>query len=163
MCWDKVRLRVTERPDNPIGLQNLEKGSPTQSSAAEVMAFRSQMAEAVLNIRQKTKSLSVPEIRRILLRAVSVLVASPKVGTLSQKTEAVDEIYRLQLDSDIVHYLVELPVVAFTPLAIAAGVDAWTWLLRQRAGSEIAVIGEITAGWLETIRAGKGLFNRSME
>jgi len=67
------------------------------------------------------------------------------------------------MDSDIVHYLIELPMVAFTPLAIAAGVDAWTWLLRQRPGSEIPVIGEISAGWLETMSAGKGLFNTSMK
>ena len=67
------------------------------------------------------------------------------------------------MDSDIVHYLVELPMAAFTPLAIAAGVDAWTWLLRQRPGSHIAVMGEISAGWVETIRSGKGLFSKSME
>lgn len=126
------------------GLQNLEKGSPAESSTAELLAFKSQMAEAVANIRSKTMPFSVPEIRRILLRAVSVLVASPK------------------MDGDIVHYLVELPMVAFTPLAIAAGVDAWTWLLRQRPCADIAVIGEISAGWLETIRARKGLFSTSM-
>ena len=68
-----------------------------------------------------------------------------------------------KLDSDIVHYLVELPMIVFTPLAIAAGVDAWTWLLRSRGGSEIAIIGEISAGWLETIRAGKGMFSISMK
>lgn len=67
------------------------------------------------------------------------------------------------MDSDIIHYLVELPMAAFTPLAIAAGVDAWTWLLRQRPGAQVAIIGEISAGWLETIRAKKGLFSSSME
>jgi phosphatidylinositol 4-kinase len=67
------------------------------------------------------------------------------------------------MDSDIIHYLVALPMATFTPLAIAAGVDAWTWLLRQRPEAEIAVIGEISAGWLETIRAGKGLFSTSMK
>ncbi len=67
------------------------------------------------------------------------------------------------MDSDILHYLVELPMTAFTPLAIAAGVDAWTWLLRQRPEAEITVIGEISAGWLETIRARKGMFSDSMK
>jgi phosphatidylinositol 4-kinase len=67
------------------------------------------------------------------------------------------------MDSDIIHYLVELPMAAFTPLAIAAGVDAWTWLLRQRPEAEIALIGEISAGWLETIKAEKGLFSTSMK
>lgn len=60
------------------GLKNLEKGSPVHSSEGELLAFKSQMAQAVATIRQK-KSFAVPEIRRILLRAVSVLTASQKV------------------------------------------------------------------------------------
>jgi hypothetical protein len=67
------------------------------------------------------------------------------------------------MDSDIIHYLVELPMTAFTPLAIAAGVDAWTWLLRQRPAAQVSIIGEISAGWLETIKSKKGLFSNSME
>jgi phosphatidylinositol 4-kinase len=66
------------------------------------------------------------------------------------------------MDNDIIHYLIELPMAAFSPLSIAAGVDAWTWLLRQRPEAEIAVMGEISAGWLETIRSSKGLFSTSM-
>lgn len=62
-----------------IGLQNLQKDSPAESSMAELVAFKSQMAEAVSFIRKRIKPFSVPEIRRLLLRAVSVLVASPKV------------------------------------------------------------------------------------
>ncbi|WRT70200.1 uncharacterized protein IL334_007194 [Kwoniella shivajii] len=126
------------------GLNNLQGGSPAESSAAELQAFKTQMAQATVNIRTKTKPFTVPEIRRILLRAVSVLVASP------------------QMDRDILHYLVELPMTAFTPLAIAAGVDAWTWLLRQRPEAEVPIIGAITAGWLHTIRQRKGLFSTSM-
>lgn len=67
------------------------------------------------------------------------------------------------MDRDILHYLVELPMVAFTPLAIAAGVDAWTWLLRQRPEAEVAIIGAITAGWMQTIIEKKGFFNNSMK
>ncbi|RXK35906.1 phosphatidylinositol 4-kinase [Tremella mesenterica] len=126
------------------GLKNLQKDAPLHSSEEELLAFKSQMAQAVTNIRNKQKPFSVPEVRRILLRAASVLTASPKI------------------DSDIIHYLVELPMTAFTPLAIAAGVDAWTWLLRQRPEAEVAVIGEIAAGWIETVRAGKGMFSTSM-
>ena len=54
-------------------------------------------------------------------------------------------------------------MTAFTPLAIAAGVDAWTWLLRERPESEVAVIGEISAAWLTTIRLEKGLFSTIMK
>ncbi|WVQ84613.1 hypothetical protein IAT38_006768 [Cryptococcus sp. DSM 104549] len=127
------------------GLNDLQEGSPAESSVAELAAFKSQMAQAVSNIRTKNKPFSVPEIRRILLRAVSVLTASPL------------------MDRDILHYLVELPMVAFTPLAIAAGVDAWTWLLRQRPEAEVSIIGAIAAGWMQTIGARKGFFNSSMD
>jgi len=111
---------------------------------AELAAFKSQMAQAVEAIRNKDHAPTIPEIRRLLLRASSVLASSAN------------------MDSDIIHYLVALPITAFTPLSLAAGVDAWTWLLRQRPEAEIAVIGEISAGWLETIRKGKGLFSTSM-
>ena len=67
------------------------------------------------------------------------------------------------MDNDIIHFLVELPMTAFTPLAIAAGVDAWTWLVRLRPEAEVTLLGEISAGWLQTIRARKGMFNTSMK
>lgn len=127
------------------GLENLQKHSPGESTAQQLLAFKTQMADAVRIVRRKEKPMPVREIRRLLLRAVSVLVAAP------------------HLDSDIIHYLVELPITSFTPLAIAAGVDAWTWLLRERPESEVAMLGEISAGWIETIRSRKGLFSNSMD
>jgi phosphatidylinositol 4-kinase len=61
------------------GLKDLQKGSPTESSDAELVAFKSQMAEAVAKIRSRTAPYSVPDIRRILLRASSVLASSRQV------------------------------------------------------------------------------------
>lgn len=101
------------------------------------------MFEAIAKVNTK-EQLTVPEMRRLLLRAVSVLIASP------------------HMDADILHCIVELPIKTFTPLAIAAGVDAWTWLVRQRPEAESSLMGEISAGWLGTIKAGKGLFSTSM-
>lgn len=102
------------------------------------------MKKAIVGVNKKG-GLSVVEIRRLLLRAVSVLIASP------------------QMDPDILHYLVELPFAAFTPVAVAAGVDAWSWLLRQRPDAEVSLMGEISAGWLATIKAHKGMFSTSMK
>lgn len=126
------------------GLSSLQQNSPTTTSELEIQAFKQQMAEAVLKVNTKD-ALNVREIRRLLLRAVSVLIASPR------------------LDADILHCLVDLPMTVFTPLAIAAGVDAWTWLVRERPEAEIALMGEISAGWLNTVKEGKGLFNSSMK
>jgi len=54
-------------------------------------------------------------------------------------------------------------MAVFTPLAITAGVETWTTLLKQRTDAEVTVFGEITAGWLDTIRRNKGLFSTSMK
>ncbi|BEJ13679.1 hypothetical protein CspHIS471_0308530 [Cutaneotrichosporon sp. HIS471] len=125
------------------GLQSLQKDAPATTSNKERLAFKAQMADAINKVHTKD-ALSVVEMRRLLLRAVSVLIASP------------------HMDADILHCLVELPMVVFTPLAIAAGIDAWTWLVRQRPEAEIALMGEISAGWLSTIREHRGLFSSSM-
>lgn len=126
------------------GLSSLQKHSPAITSDIELQAFKQQMADAVLKVHTKD-ALNVRDIRRLLLRAVSVLIAST------------------HLDADILHCLVELPMAVFTPLAIAAGVDAWTWLVRERPEAEIALMGEISAGWLNTVKEGKGLFSSSMK
>lgn len=54
-------------------------------------------------------------------------------------------------------------MTAFTPLAITAGVEVWTAILKQSKEAEVTIFGEITSGWLETIRKNKGLFNTSMK
>lgn len=54
-------------------------------------------------------------------------------------------------------------MTAFTPLAITAGVEVWTAILKQRKDAEVTIFGEITAGWLDTIRKSKGLFSTSMK
>lgn len=63
------------------GLANLQQDSPAFSSEQELLAFKSQMSEAVNRLRNKNKPFAVPEIRRFLLRSVSVLISSQKVGS----------------------------------------------------------------------------------
>ncbi|BEI82759.1 hypothetical protein CcaverHIS002_0306270 [Cutaneotrichosporon cavernicola] len=116
------------------GLQSLQKDAPATTSNKERLAFKSQMADAINKVHTKD-ALSIVEMRRLLLRAVSVLIASPN------------------MDADILHCLVELPMAASM---------LGTWLVRQRSEAEIALMGEISAGWLSTIREHKGLFSSSM-
>ena len=96
----------------------------------------------------KTKSRPVPlaDTRALLERASASILS----------TEG-------QLDRDLLHYVVALPMTAFTPLAITAGVEVWTAILKQRKDAEVTIFGEITAGWLDTIRKNTGLFNTSMK
>lgn len=67
------------------------------------------------------------------------------------------------LDRDLLYYIVALPMAMFTPLAITAGVETWTKVLKQRVDAEVTIFGEITVGWLDTIRRNKGLFSTSMK
>jgi phosphatidylinositol 4-kinase A len=56
-----------------------------------------------------------------------------------------------------------LPFVAFSPSSIAVGVEAWTWLIGERADMEIPLMAEGDAGWAETIKRRKGLFSKAMK
>ncbi|KAL1412783.1 Phosphatidylinositol 4-kinase stt4 [Vanrija albida] len=125
------------------GLGQMQKGAPAESTYEVRQAFKQQMADAVAKVPTK-EALRATEIRRLLYRAVNVLIAST------------------QLDADILHFLVALPMATFTPLSIAAGVDAWTWLVRQRPDAEVALLGEISNGWLTTVKLGKGMFSTRM-
>jgi len=59
--------------------------------------------------------------------------------------------------------LVALPIRSFTALGIAAGVDAWTWLISERPDIEVALSSEISDGWLWTIKHKKGLFSNHLK
>lgn len=84
--WSKVGLlplmidsQVSQSLSFAPGLANLQQDSPAFSSEQELLAFKSQMSEAVNRLRNKNKPFAVPEIRRFLLRSVSVLISSQKV------------------------------------------------------------------------------------
>lgn len=63
----------------------------------------------------------------------------------------------------MLHELVNLPFVAFSPSSIAIGIEAWTWLIGERPDMEIPLMTEVDAGWAETIKRGTGLFSKSMK
>jgi hypothetical protein len=77
------------------GLNNLEKLAPHYSSADQLAAFRQQMADAVANAQTKAQVMPIPALRRLLLRAVSVLSASPTVSKFEAalRKGLTDEIY----------------------------------------------------------------------
>jgi phosphatidylinositol 4-kinase len=51
----------------------------------------------------------------------------------------------------------------FTALGIAAGVDAWTWLVAERPDIEVALLSEVSDEWEWTIQAGRGLFSDTIK
>jgi phosphatidylinositol 4-kinase len=54
-------------------------------------------------------------------------------------------------------------MLALTPVTISAASEAWTAVIAARPAAQVSIIGEIAAGWLETIRAKKGLFSTSIK
>lgn len=107
--------------------------------------LKTELSDAIAALKHKTKPVPLADIRALLERAVSVILGTDYP------------------DRDLLHYVVALPMAAFTPLAITAGVESWTAILKQRKETEVTIFGEITSGWLDTIRKNKGLFSTSMK
>lgn len=60
-------------------------------------------------------------------------------------------------------HLVELPFEVFTPAAIAAGTDVWTWVISEKPEYETRVMMEINSAWLTTVRIERGMFSTSQK
>jgi phosphatidylinositol 4-kinase A len=59
--------------------------------------------------------------------------------------------------------LVALPFEVFNPPAIAAGIDAWTWIISEKPEYEISMMMEINSAWLATVRFERGMFSTSQK
>lgn len=56
-----------------------------------------------------------------------------------------------------------LPFEAFTPSAIAAGIEAWSWVIAEKPDYEVALMSEISSAWLLTIKHERGMFSKALE
>lgn len=68
-----------------------------------------------------------------------------------------------QCEYTLLHYLVSLPFEVFTPSAIAAGIEVWTWVIAEKPVAEVVLISEILAAWFATVRDRKGVFSQSLK
>lgn len=62
------------------GLRDLQQDSPSLTSFSEITALKTQMASALKAIDDKTSTFSIPDLRRLLFRAASVLISSESVS-----------------------------------------------------------------------------------
>ena len=69
----------------------------------------------------------------------------------------------VQCDYELMKYLVVLPFEVFTPAAIAAGIEVWTWVISEKPEYEIGVMMEINSAWLATVRFERGMFSTSQK
>ena len=68
-----------------------------------------------------------------------------------------------QCDYELLHYLVALPFESFSPTAISAGCEVWSWIIAEKAEYEVILMAEIASAWAITIKHGRGMFSRAMK
>jgi len=69
----------------------------------------------------------------------------------------------LQCEYSLLHYLVKIPFEVFTPAAIAAGIEVWTWVIAEKPATEVALMCEVISAWFGTLRGRKGVFSQSLK
>jgi len=116
---------------------------PPQAPSLEINALISKLKSVADEIHNHTSKMTMQDFKRLLFRTASALITVP--------------------ESELVQELVALPFVAFTPSSIAAGIEAWTWLIGERPDLEISLMTDISEAWAETIKLRKGLFSPSMK
>lgn len=130
---------------NRGGVEEIQLPPPTKAPFVEIKALKAKLAISVAEIRDRTSKLTVQDLRRLLFRCAAVLMALPEP------------------DYDLLHYLVAVPFATFTPTAISAGIDAWTWLIGERKDIEISLMLEFNTAWASTIKLKKGMFSGQVD
>ncbi|KDQ11709.1 hypothetical protein BOTBODRAFT_147082 [Botryobasidium botryosum FD-172 SS1] len=125
-------------------VEQIHRLPPSLPASGEIHALKAKMTKAVEEIRNKTSTLTVQDLKRLLFRCASVLISTPK------------------RDLELLHYLVNLPFEPFSPSSIISGIEAWTWLIQERPDMEIPLMVEINYAWSTTIDLNKGLFSQSL-
>lgn len=126
------------------GGKNLQKPPDEQDPVPEISALREKMHSALSAVREKRNSFTIQDLKRLLFRCASALISVPKC------------------DYTLMYYMVALPFEVFTPSAIAAGTETWTWVISERPAFEIAMMTEINTAWMTTIRLERGIFSKTL-
>ncbi|ETW86100.1 hypothetical protein HETIRDRAFT_60199 [Heterobasidion irregulare TC 32-1] len=130
-------LRLASR-----GGHKLETMPNDEDPVAEIEALKTKMAAALHDIRERHSSLTIQDLKRLLFRCASALISVTRY------------------EHSLLHYIVVLPFEVFTPSAISAGVEVWTWVISERPEFEIAVVTEINSAWMASIKQEKGIFSK---
>ncbi|KAG6853905.1 hypothetical protein C0991_012574 [Blastosporella zonata] len=133
-----VRLACHQIPDK------LDKLPPHSAPLAEIHALKRKMARTTEDVLNKSSSLTVQDMKRLLFRCAAALLSLE------------------QFDHDLLHHLVALPFEVATPPAIAAGIEVWTWIISNKPDVEVALMTEVLSAWSDTIKHEKGMFSSSL-
>lgn len=122
----------------------LDKTPPQRTSSTVIEALKRKMEETSIEIWNKSTSLMVQDLKRLLFRCAAILIS-------------LDE-----CEYDLLHRLVTLPFEVFTPVAVATGIEVWTWVIAEKPSIEVALMSEVLAAWFLTVRERKGVFSQSL-
>ncbi|PWN34264.1 uncharacterized protein FA14DRAFT_161716 [Meira miltonrushii] len=126
------------------GLVELQRDPESNFSTKNVRDCELQLAQVSKSLRQR-KKLPFADLRRLLYRSAALAVALP------------------QSNFDLLHFIVSIPLLSFTPSAISTASHVWTWIIGERPSLETKIMVEITIGWGLTIKERRGLFSRKMD
>lgn len=122
----------------------LDKNPPQRTSATVIEALKKKMEETSVGISNKNTGLMVQDLKRLLFRCAAILIS-------------LDE-----CDHNLLHRLVTLPFEVFTPIAIATGIEVWTWVIAEKPSMEVALMSEVLSAWFGTVRERRGVFSQSL-
>ncbi|KAI0275884.1 atypical/PIKK/PI4K protein kinase [Russula aff. rugulosa BPL654] len=126
------------------GGKNLQKPPDENDPVPEIAALREKMHSALAAVRDKRNPFTIQDLKRLLFRCAASLIAVTKC------------------DYTLMYYMVALPFEVFTPSAIAAGIETWTWVISERPTFEIAMMAEINTAWMTSIRLARGIFSKTL-
>ncbi|KAH9843165.1 atypical/PIKK/PI4K protein kinase [Rhodofomes roseus] len=129
-------------------MDGLEKHHITSSESVadlEAEKLKLKIIRATEDIREKRHPMAIRDLKRLLFRCAATLIYADKY------------------EYDLLHYLVALPFEAFTPSAISAGIEAWSWVIAEKPDYEVALMSEIGSAWLATIKHERGMFSKALD
>nr|CDI56699.1 related to phosphatidylinositol-4-kinase [Melanopsichium pennsylvanicum 4] len=126
------------------GLVELSKDPTNTMSPSSVAECQAQLAALSNDVGNKRKILPFAELRRLLYRTAALVVALPEP------------------DYELLHFIVSIPFLVFTPEAISTACQVWTWVIGARPEVETKIMVELTIGWAMTAKARKGIFSSAL-
>ncbi|KAE9409758.1 hypothetical protein BT96DRAFT_962286 [Gymnopus androsaceus JB14] len=122
----------------------LEQLPPQNAPSGELMALKKKLANSMKEIRDKSSTLTVQDLKRLLFRCAATLISLNKS------------------DHELLHYLVSIPFEVSTPSSISAAIEVWTWVIAEKPVIEVALMSELLSAWTNTIKDEKGIFSTSL-
>ncbi|KAH7879656.1 uncharacterized protein C8R40DRAFT_1158339 [Lentinula edodes] len=133
-------LRLASR----VASDRLEQLPPQDAPSGELMALKKKLAKSMKEIRSKTSTLTVQDLKRLLFRCAATLISLNKS------------------DHELLHYLVSIPFEVSTPPSISAAIEVWTWVIAEKPSIEVALMSELLSAWTDTIENEKGIFSTNL-